>query len=177
MAMCRDCGYLALRRISDNALVEAHSLVREDGRTRGQGTHSGDIDVYEPHALCFRQQAELHLAPEGHSNIPAHTNLAAITQDHDCPEFREWQQGFTPKEHRELHLAEIADQRDAQRIEDDRKWREEQARDAHDRHLEALRSNRQTALWTAIIAVLSTLLTATLTAWLMVYFVNAVTQQ
>jgi hypothetical protein len=73
--------------------------------------------------------------------------VAVLSEDRECPSWNYWQQGFTPKEHREMidrqRLLEFQTKREddwqkfqTQMVADDKKWREEQEAKAELRYLE-----------------------------------------
>ncbi len=69
--------------------------------------------------------------------------LAAITSDIDCHESTEWFQGFSPKEHLEMNLLEVAKKRDDERAVVDRLWRESQAEREHNWRKEDMARDRE----------------------------------
>lgn len=133
MVKCVDCGFLALRNSRARELDEAEDLYRRTGDV----TLDGDYLRHERLPICFartwnlRDEFHKHIAEEYdvvdrerwlRSPQPEHT-LAIINKERRCSGFVEWQQGFTPKEHREiLDRQEQRDWQERQR-RDERKWR------------------------------------------------------
>ena len=119
MVKCADCGYLAVRSKVDYSLGEATSDFREKGMVaigrddRGMNQHP----LHENIPLCFTRQPYFRDATKNIKNRdnPFEEVKAMIQKDIDCKEFTTWQQGFTPKEHREM-----------QSIKEQREWQEKQ---------------------------------------------------
>lgn len=63
----------------------------------------------------------------GHSNA----FKRVVQQERDCESFTPWQQGFTPKEHREMLDQQVLREWQAKREDADRQWRRE--REAEDK--------------------------------------------
>jgi hypothetical protein len=111
-------------------------------------------------------------------------------RERKCGEFADWQQGFTPKEHRELiDRQKLLEREDnwqkfqAQMAEDDRKWREEQeikAEERHKRELQTIRDINKTQMWVmgglvtliiVLVTVISTILGGAIEAgWVSEWF-------
>ena len=115
MVKCANCGYLSVRSKIDYGLAEPATDFRERGTVaigydaQGHNQHS----LHEPIPLCLARQSYLIDATKNIKNKgnPFEEVKAIIQKDMDCKGFAQWQQGFTPKEHREM-----ADRRS------DRKW-------------------------------------------------------
>lgn len=112
MVMCSECGFLALRRYADSALVEADADYRRSGTVRKP--LGGQFEITERLPPCFTQRrnfAELYAREGGEAardSVEKADILSLINDEHPCdttPDsdgFCEWQQGFAPKEHREM---------------------------------------------------------------------------
>ncbi len=156
MPRCVECGYLAFRKQGSRDLVEAEDAYRRS-ETRGswlQGNH-----VFFPDPICFARA--VHLEREinncrGWSPDEAHAGVVA--EERTCSAYTPWQQGFSPKEHREMLVAQqmLEAQREQQQL--DREWREHQA--AEDRAWKS----RET--WYRRVEILSVIVLAPLMAWL-----------
>jgi hypothetical protein len=97
--------------------------------------------------LCFARQPYLGDATKNikDRDNPFEEVKAIVQRDNDCKEFTDWQQGFTPKEHREIldrqrqldfqvkREKEDKEWRNEQRLKD-LEWREEQDKKAEGRH-------------------------------------------
>lgn len=132
MVKCANCGFLALRKFEVEGLLEADANYRETGERK---------PVEAPHwnvPICFMRAADLRgerehpprmgvviYEEDPYKGWPSEgeQNLAVITQERVCDSFTEWQQGFTPKEHREImDRREWREWQERQR-RDDKRWR------------------------------------------------------
>ncbi len=128
MAKCSECGFLSLRNTITGQLDEVDSLYRANaespkrGRQSRQGTATGsgdsvDVQPYAGMPFCFVQRHELWRDFKGlgpawktvsHELLPESLILEVINKTRECSPnsesigFAKWQQGFTPKEHREM---------------------------------------------------------------------------
>jgi hypothetical protein len=155
VAKCSECGFLTLRDKCDGSLLEVTDDYRVSGKVPSFLT--GEAHNYP---ICFvmaynlmpevEQAAQQQFTErnEGWSDWPEYV-LKIITKERDCDVrskmFVTYQQGFTPKEHREMLDRQwlIANQnkreredrlwREQQRIED-LQWRETQEEKAEHRH-------------------------------------------
>src|ERR1700694_4175901 len=111
MVKCSECGYLALRNLETVALAEADSMFREIGRPIEPSNALPLNSAFDFFPICFSQQinfvqefsdagAKRHPV-EGEPN-PYGVIAAIINAERECTKFTGWQQGFTPKEHREI---------------------------------------------------------------------------
>jgi hypothetical protein len=93
----------------------------------GRNQYKGQYDI----PLCFVQSYDLCdevKAAGGKSELDAVIVKSIIDQDRQCNSFIKWQQGFTPKEHREMIDREAMRKWQAEREEADRKWMTHQQR-------------------------------------------------
>ena len=90
--------------------------------------------------------------------------LGAFQEPRECEAFTQWRQGFTPKEHAEMD--DRKRERDWQRemAKEDRKWREDQASLAEERHNESMRTASRVSLLSAVIGFAAAL-AAVVLAW------------
>ena len=96
MDKCADCGFLAVRHHFERYLVEVEGNIREGGEWPVQrGTN---ISLYEKRPLCLMYQK----IGGKDGDYSAREFKEAICAQRDCMHFCAWQQGFTPKEHREM---------------------------------------------------------------------------
>jgi hypothetical protein len=131
MVKCADCGFLSVRNKETRVLEEGEFETRQ----------SGDIRTFHYDYLptCFviafnlaKEIGELKQLPkyeekrDGMGGViwPQYSdiNREAIQRERDCRSFIQWQQGFTPKEHREMMDREWMLKREEERRRNDRKW-------------------------------------------------------
>ncbi len=118
MVKCADCGFLAVRHHSERYLAEVEGNIREGGEWPVQ--RGGGIPIYERRPLCFAMSEQIGVPKDDYSPLDFKEH---IHEKKDCKEFTEWQQGFTPKEHREmLDRQEFRDWQEKQ-SKSDRLWR------------------------------------------------------
>ena len=106
MVKCSECGFLAVRNTESHELEEADETFREKGIIPLTGHAEGrPRSRHEPLPLCF---ARCHDLQEEFKNVPGEDKAVpggvhrVIIKERQCDAFTEWQQGFTPKEHREM---------------------------------------------------------------------------
>jgi hypothetical protein len=164
MVKCADCGFLALRNQFTGQLDEGDEDYRRTGMPplRKKSNQPGgprsfldnpyDFPFANP-PICFVQAFnlgdEFSVEP---SQILPEMALDVLKNERDCGErelFTSWQQGFTPKEHREM----LDRQRRLQQEEDIRRaiWAREDARDkaqaaAHSEEMETLKQQHRAQL-------------------------------
>jgi hypothetical protein len=126
MAKCSECGYLALRNRETRELDEAETAFRRDGKlieiTRAYASKVWDKgtmlheqvlshSIHEELPLCFARNVDLRQGfkepdPEHDSintqRVDEATVKGIVVKERECKTFTKWQQGFTPKEHREM---------------------------------------------------------------------------
>lgn len=119
MVKCAECGFLTLRHRESRELAEVEWATRETGSVPTKGPYS----LYERTPLCFERAFPLQEEAKGDSPDEV---VRVFQSDRECPSFTPWQQGFTPKEHREmLDRREMRDWQE-RREREDRDWRERQ---------------------------------------------------
>lgn len=132
---CSDCGFLALRHRVSRELMDAHYQFRDHGSLPADMNAPSDPvfgqpSIFEGVPICFVRK--VHFGREIEAAYPGlwfpvdEHRLEAIQKDRKCDGFTPWQQGFSPKEHHEMLMAE-----------QQRKWQED--RDARMAALEAQR--------------------------------------
>jgi hypothetical protein len=137
MVKCADCGFLAARNRQDRQLEEAESIMREKGIpavTFSSNAVMGIGTKHEGEPLCFVQANDLrkefwettHREHPTYQIVDSDSIVEVLLRDRECKDFVKWQQGFTPKEHREM-LDRLEQRRWQEGREDtDRKWRSKQ---------------------------------------------------
>jgi hypothetical protein len=126
MAKCSECGFLALRNTETRELDEAEEAFRRDGKvievTRAYASKVWDKssflheqvlshNIHEELPLCFAGEVDLRqgfkvLDTKYKSINTPRVNEATVQEivvkERECKAFTKWQQGFTPKEHKEM---------------------------------------------------------------------------
>jgi hypothetical protein len=133
MVKCSECGFLAARDIDTRRLDEVEKAFRESGSppvryVSGRNQYVGQERV----PICFVQAYDLKQEIEiarGSDAMNATWVHFVINQDRECQPFMEWQQGFTPKEHREMLDREAMLKWQTEREEADKKWRENESKE------------------------------------------------
>ena len=126
MVKCIDCGYLAARHHESRLLEEVEENYRNNGispNTTVGSKHGIGIPVYDE-PICFMRSCDLK-AEYGEKRPPSMTKdlLSTLRKDRECNSFTKWQQGFTPKEHREMVDREKMIEWQHQERRSDIKWR------------------------------------------------------
>ncbi len=124
MVKCSECGFLASRNVHSRQLEETEQEIRDNGCSVVVWNTGKPINVFEP-PVCFMRIVDYKAFPYqlrlGKYTYPE--VVAEIQRDRDCADFIKWQQGFTPKEHREmLDRAKWLEWQTEQR-KSDRRWR------------------------------------------------------
>lgn len=122
MAKCSECGFLAARNVETRSLDETERAFRERGTPPVVGYYAGGggaRHVHERLPLCFVGSYDLRalFRQFAGKDDPDYASVAIIIEEErGCKEFTKWQQGFTPKEHREMIL-------DEKHTREERRWR------------------------------------------------------
>lgn len=147
MACCSGCGFLCYRDNEDR-LREVNAEVRLLDKLPGQSIMASERTWrLSTKPLCFAMRQELReqiMMQNGAQ--PEQIFASAILMKHNCPEWIEWQQGFSPKEHREMRAAE--DIRKATEEQRQREEKREQEQRQRDREWEA-KVEADTRTWQA----------------------------
>jgi hypothetical protein len=164
--ICAACGFLSLRDASSRQLVEVEAIIREDGRIpQVWGQQTGFQDMYPPWPICFQRawplMEEMRAALTLFPNAPQQekTTLAmnkVINLKRPCLGFTPWQQGFTPKEHRERLDREWKLKFETEQRRKDEEWRSAESKAASDRHAEQMRELKgqgRTLFWILGVAI------------------------
>jgi hypothetical protein len=126
MARCIECGFLCVRN-SAGDLAEVPDFVRRDWDTRQYAFW----DKHHQIAICLA----CALPEEERQVVQAGTkdSQKVIEKERECASFMEWQQGLTPKEHREMQNADRLREWQRKIEEADRAYRDEQRQKDLDR--------------------------------------------
>jgi len=130
---CTDCGLLAARNSQTRELEEMQEDYRFTGKApmwsvevprRVTGIVAdwvGKEGLSDP--LCFIRAWNLssEFKAEG-TGTSAEKCLRILGKERECSSFIEWQQGFTPKEHREMMNRERMLKWQAEREDKDKEW-------------------------------------------------------
>ena len=174
MVKCENCGFLALRNGITGLLDEAPQEYRwrteipklRNPNVTGVQTDLGNFFTY-PYSgvpICLVRSYPLHNEFASQDQATHKEIFALLQKERNCTErdlFTPWQQGFSPREHREMldnqRLLEFQTKREdnwqqfqTRLAEDNRKWREEQEAQAEVRHLreiETLRGIHKGQMW------------------------------
>ncbi len=128
---CTDCGYLANRNKKTRQLEEVEADVRKTGLYPFEAS-----EIYDK-PICFAQAYDLSSeqwkvhrgqrspsqAIDGDLGISPADTLKVITDERGCNSFTKWQQGFAPKEIREMMDREKFLELQAKQRRDDKIWR------------------------------------------------------
>ncbi len=139
---CEKCGYLGIRNAATLQLVEVDEAFRELAIT--PPGLNGLKSVYTGKPVCAVMAHDLASECKASHGQPV---LDVFRLKRDCGDRGKsitWQRGFTPKEHVEMQL-----------LDEQRAWQEQQAEKAENRHLEAMRTQRFTALIAAVIGFIA----------------------
>jgi hypothetical protein len=94
---CSECGFLASRNVHSRQLEETEQRTRDKGYV--------DTGCREA-PICLAGASDLWADSGITAQTVCYGNVdgirLAIQKERECKEFVEWQQGFTPKEHREM---------------------------------------------------------------------------
>ncbi len=108
MGKCVDCGYLAVKNKETRQLEEAEASFRGVGHIPPSDSYK-QSNRHEPQPICFvwakdiRDEIFKRVGVTGKSQSVEGEVLAVINEEQGCGnKFTDWQQGFTPKEHREM---------------------------------------------------------------------------
>lgn len=158
---CRWCGFLAMRNNSTYHLDEVPENVRISGR-------------YPDHwegPICYRKAQPItdeYKAVNQQNRSATDIFKEIIEKDRKCIKARKYLPEFSPKEHFKMLLSERTVKIERQRLEDDRKWRDEQdkKRAAEDRKWKQSERFRN---WIEIVAII---ILAPLAAWAIPHFLD-----
>ena len=125
MVKCSECGYLSIRNKNNDNLDEADIEFREKGivPTLFDNIGRNPHHIHKEIPLCLEHKS-LGSAINNLKNPsnPFEEIKLAIQEERDCKEFTKWQQGFTPKEHREMMDRKTMLELEEKRRQNDRKW-------------------------------------------------------
>ena len=101
MVKCADCGFLALRLSPNYERPTSFEETPQEIRDAGKVTQN---EWYVGKPFCFMRVAEFRteidaIFSDQHRYLPFNE---VIEKERNCDEFAEWQQGSSPKEHREM---------------------------------------------------------------------------
>lgn len=130
MVRCVECGYIAVRNVDSNCLDEAGNDFREKGLVAlGREHGRNQYQLHERQPVCFVQcydlRAEIRQAFVTGKDETGCV-LQVISMERECNGFTKWQQGFAPKEHREMLDRRWMLDFQSRRENEDREWREKQ---------------------------------------------------
>ena len=125
---CVDCGFLSAKNIYTRNLEEVEKEFRRSGNSPYTILGGKEIGyhTHKEYPICFVQKYNLLDSFKKTSGQESTKFLLIINKERECELFREWQQGFAPKEHREMLDRENMLKWQVEREESDKKWREQQ---------------------------------------------------
>ena len=104
---CAGCGFLAVKMTVTGGFVEVEEGRREKWvmPERISGGHLHNVVVHDALPHCFRRAASLSAEVGGghHTAMELLNDIRAVVhKERECPEFKKWVQGHSPKEHYEM---------------------------------------------------------------------------
>ena len=120
MVKCQDCGFLSLRKHATQELIEATEYTRQQGVLKPDG-QCEMVPVCFVKAFNFSKESQ----PRSGADENNQERVRIFTTERDCNSWVEWQQGYTPKEHKEMLDQEALRKWQEDRRESDRKFEEE----------------------------------------------------
>ncbi len=149
---CVDCGLLGKVGAGDSGLIEIGSDLRD-----GEGWPTIGIACAALHIRIVKECKE--------ENPTAWSNAVRpkITMERTCPEYVEWEPGFSPKEHKEMRMQErLREAQAAQRASDLKEHEAQRERDrAFENDIRQADINRESTHkwwdrgWAVLVAALS----------------------
>ena len=112
---CADCGFLVLRDGGTREMLEAELEFRQTAKHGPK---------YESIPFCLERAANLPVEYRNNKVENPSALLEILEQDRSCESFVEWQQGFTPKEHKEMLQEAELRKWQTEREDADREWRD-----------------------------------------------------
>jgi hypothetical protein len=84
--------------------------------------------LYDPSPYCFVRAWPLNdeATNGGKNSVGPQQFLQVIQRERECRQFVPWQQGYSPKEHREMQREELLMNWQAEQRDTDRRWQQEQ---------------------------------------------------
>lgn len=162
MVKCSECGFLAFRGREDFQLVETPDVIRDGERVPA---HLYPMPFCFQRVLDFRDQ---YGWGKGAGGIGDTAIWPAIQAERECDAYTPWQQGFSPKEHREMLDRERMLKRQDEIMQT--VWKREDERDKrvndqHKEQMDTLRGqHRQQLLIFGLAVIAATLLGAMIQA-------------
>lgn len=132
MVKCAECGFLAVRNVDSRELEEAEESFREKGTGPLAKQYEGNPHLrHEKQPQCFAMVHSLRddFKKPIEQKIPENGRVKqVILKERECGEFTKWQQGSTPKEHREMLDRKQWLDWQAGREKDDRNFRTQESK-------------------------------------------------
>lgn len=151
MAMCRNCGFLAVRDEYNDSVCEATDL------TRSKGLHASSLgNATKAKVFCFKgSPAFQSLELSGQAGI-----VAGISEEIECDLFCGWHPGRTPREHEEMMHSQLLQIQESIRRQEDLQWRKDVEEALDRRHQENKRELSQQRTMDRVVQFLLALLGA-----------------
>lgn len=125
---CADCGFLATWNNGAGQWEEVEHKQRETGQSQARGAGRIPFEAMGQFSDPFCLIRAFDLPCEYKQERSENRVLAVLQRERDCPSFREWQQGFSPKEHREMMDREKMLKWQTDREDKDKEWQRGQNR-------------------------------------------------
>ncbi len=127
MVKCAECGFLASRNVQSRQLEETEQEIRLEGDSVIAWNTGKPMGRFEP-PVCFMRSPDYEATPFTRIADKEATRFE-IQMERTCESFTLWQQGFTPKEHREMIDRQWMLDFQAKREQEDREWRTAEEKD------------------------------------------------
>lgn len=115
MVKCSECGFLSLRNVTTRELEEVEKEYRESSNP--EYSSAGYLaDRHDNLPVCFAQACDL-IAEYAFGDM-----AKTMQKERECNSYTKWQQGFSPKEHREMQDRQLMIELEEKRRNNDRKW-------------------------------------------------------
>jgi hypothetical protein len=135
VARCSECGFIAARIWRTREFIEIDDRKRDSGNIKDE--FGGDLEsIPACFVNRFNIKEEVEAARKAAHDEPTRNSIGelippywpnyvkeVLNRERACEYFIKWQQGFTPKEHREMMDRERMQKWQMEREEADRKWR------------------------------------------------------
>ena len=109
MVKCAECGFIAARNLYTRQLEEVEKEYRDTGASPTKPFPDG-IEMMSINGIrnvyglpiCFARAFPMEEEIVTSASSKDNGIITVINRERQCPYFVKWQQGFTPKEHREM---------------------------------------------------------------------------
>jgi len=120
MAKCSECGFLASRGVHSRQLGETEQEIRLNGGSVIVLNTGKPFNLFEP-PICFMRSPDYKAIPFD-LRVDKSAVRSEIQRERTCEYFTPRQQGFTPKEHRDMLDRQWMLEREERRDREVKKW-------------------------------------------------------